>query len=284
MSVRILIIALFLIAPATLVAQHQHPPEHQLPPKPKPKPTPAKPSQPAQRPPAPSEAEATAWHVMQDGLLVGMFNRQGGPRGDTEFRAQNWWMGMLSRDVRKGSVTLTGMFSLDPATVGKAGYSEIFQVGEVLRGEPLVDRQHPHDLIMQLGAAWRVPLSDRTGLTISGGPIGEPALGPVAFMHRMSASENPTSPLGHHTLDSTHIAMGVINAAIDRGPVALEASLFNGREPDDDRWDVMDPGPLDSWSARLWLYPSAEWAVQVSHGFLKEPPPAVVMLTSTGRA
>jgi len=279
MYARALFIAWCLTLPASSAAQH--PPGHQHPPpkpaEPREKTPPPKPAKPApkaapQKPAEPSQtAEPPKWEFMQDGLLVGMFNHQGGPRGDTEFRAQNWWMGMLHRDLRKGTLTLTGMFSLDPATVGKAGYAELFQVGESLRGEPLVDRQHPHDLIMQLGAAWRVPLNARTGLTISGAPIGEPALGPVAFMHRPSAAENPASPLGHHTLDSTHISMGVINAAVDRGPVAIEASLFNAREPDDDRWDVIDPGPLDSWSARLWVYPAPEWAIQISHGFLKEP-------------
>jgi hypothetical protein len=211
------------------------------------------------------------WHLMQDGVLFGTFNRQGGPRGDTEFKAQNWWMGMWSRPLTQGSLQLNAMLSLDPATVGKRGYSELFQTGEVVDDRPLIDRQHPHDLVMQLAAVWRRPLTDRTTLTLAGGPIGEPALGPVAFMHRASAAENPTAPLGHHTMDSTHIGMGVITAALGRGPWTIETSLFNGREPDENRWDVMDPGALDSWSTRLWVRPTAEWELQVSHGFLREP-------------
>lgn len=207
---------------------------------------------------------------MQDGVVFGMFNHQGGPRGGDEFRVPNWWMGMFSRDVGKSKLTFTTMLSLDPATVGKQGYREIFQVGEAFEGRPLIDRQHPHDLFMQLAAVWRTPLTEKTGLTLAGGPAGEPALGPVAFMHRISAAENPFAPLGHHTFDSTHIAFGVVTAAVDHGPWTAEASVFNGREPDEERWDF-NFGKLDSVSGRLWYRPTPQWEFQVSSGRLVEP-------------
>jgi hypothetical protein len=162
------------------------------------------------------------------------------------------------------------MLSLDPATVGKAGYREIFQAGEALNGRPLIDRQHPHDLFMQLAAIWRVPVNESTGFTLAGGPVGEPALGPVAFMHRASAGDNPTAPLGHHTFDSTHIAFGVVTAAVDHGPWVVEGSVFNGREPDENRWDF-DFGRLDSVAGRLWYRPNDEWELQASSGRLKSP-------------
>ena len=216
------------------------------------------------------EPGASPWTFMQDGVVFGMFNHQGGPRGGDEFKVPNWWMGMFSRDVGKSKLTFTTMLSLDPATVGKQGYREIFQVGEAFEGRPLIDRQHPHDLFMQLAAVWRTPLSDKTGLTLAGGPAGEPALGPVAFMHRASAAENPFAPLGHHTFDSTHIAFGVVTAAVDHGPWTAEASVFNGREPDENRWDF-DFGKLDSVSGRVWYKPSPQWEFQVSSGRLVEP-------------
>jgi hypothetical protein len=217
-----------------------------------------------------AQMSEAGWHFMQDGVLFGTFNRQGSPRGDKELIAQNWYMGMASRNVGKGTFTLNGMFSLDPATVGKSGYAEIFQVGETLDGRPLIDRQHPHDFVMQLAGVWRIPLTDRTSLTIAGGPAGEPALGPVAFMHRASAAENPAAPLGHHTFDSTHISYGVITAAVDHGPWTVEGSLFNGREPDEDRWNL-EFGPLDSVSGRVWFRPNDRWELQASSGFLKQP-------------
>jgi hypothetical protein len=213
---------------------------------------------------------AEGWQFMQDGILFAELNHQGGPRGGNEFVVPNWWMGMANRDFSRGRLTLTSMFSLDPATVGKAGYREIFQAGEALNGRPLIDRQHPHDLFMQLAAVWRMPVAESTGFTLAGGPVGEPALGPVAFMHRASAADNPTAPLGHHTFDSTHIAFGVVTAAVDHGPWVVEGSLFNGREPDENRWDI-EFDRLDSFSGRLWYRPNDEWEFQASSGRLKNP-------------
>jgi hypothetical protein len=210
------------------------------------------------------------WHFMQDGVVFGMFNHQGGPRGGDEIKMPNWWMGMLTRKVRSSQFTLNTMLSLDPATAGKDGYGEIFQVGEVLDGRPLIDRQHPHDFFMQLAAIWRTPVTSTTGLTVAGGPAGEPALGPVAFMHRASAAENPLAPLSHHTFDSTHVAYGVITAAVDHGAWVVEGSVFNGREPDDRRWNF-DLGRLDSVSGRVWFRPTDEWELQVSTGHLTHP-------------
>ena len=212
----------------------------------------------------------SAWTFMQDGIVFVNFNHQGGPRGGNELVVPNWWMGMASRETARGRFTLNGMLSLDPGTVGSDGYRELFQAGEAFQGRPLIDRQHPHDFFMQLAAVWRMPLNDTSGFTLAGGPVGEPALGPVAFMHRASAGDNPAAPLGHHTFDSTHIAYGVVTAAVDRGPWVIEGSLFNGREPDEHRWDF-DFGALDSFSGRVWFKPNEEWEVQASSGRLKNP-------------
>jgi hypothetical protein len=214
---------------------------------------------------------ASAWTFMQDGVAWVMFNDQGSPRGETEVKAPNWWMGMFERRIGRATLTFDAMLSLDAATVGAQGYSHIFQVGETYQGNALIDHQHPHDFLMQAAAIWRQPFVRGTTLTLAGAPVGEPALGPVAFMHRSSAVENPMSPLGHHTMDSTHIAMGVLTASIEKGTVQVESSVFHGREPDEDRWDLMDPGPLDSWSIRGWWRPTRRWSAQVSYGYLTEP-------------
>src|SRR6185312_12142260 len=171
---------------------------------------------------------APGWQFMQDGAVFLMFNNQGGPRGETEIKAPNWWMGMASRKAGRGQLTLNLMLSLDPATVGAQGYSEIFQVGETYNGDPLIDHQHPHDFLMQASAVYRLPLTKGVRLTLAGAPVGEPALGPVAYMHRLSSYENPIAPLSHHTLDSTHVAMEVLSASIDRGPIQVEGSVFRG--------------------------------------------------------
>ena len=211
------------------------------------------------------------WTFMQDGVVFVTLNRQAKPMGATELGSQNWWMGMASRTAGNSLVTVRGMLSLEPLTLGGDGYSEIFQTGETYQGEALANRQHPHDFGMQLTAAWHLPVSHRTSITVAGGPVGEATLGPVAFMHRLSAAANPFAPLGHHTFDSTHIAKGVLGTRVDHGPLAVEASVFHGGEPDEHRWGIADVGPLDSWAARVWLQPDAHWAFQVSHGFLKTP-------------
>jgi hypothetical protein len=218
-----------------------------------------------------AKASSAQWHVMQDGVVFFNVNHQGSQRGGDELAVQNWWMGMAHRQAAGGTLRLSLMLSLEPATLGDDGYREIFQVGETLDGLPLIDRQHPHDFLMQAAVVWRTPLGRGYSLTLAGAPVGEPALGPVAFMHRASAFENPTAPLGHHTLDSTHIAMGVLTAGLDRGPWQVEGSLFRGREPDEQRWDLMDPGPLDSWSIRGWFRPNDAWTFQASHGQLADP-------------
>lgn len=213
---------------------------------------------------------ASGWQFMQSGSFDVIFNHQGGPRGGDETLSTNWWMGMWTRDIGSRRLTLTGMFSLDALTAGEDGYREIFQVGEELNGRPLIDRQHPHDFFMQLAAAWRTPLSDKTALTLAGGPAGEPALGPPAFMHRASVAEIPFAPLSHHIFDSTHISFGVATVAVDHGAWTIEASAFNGREPDQHRWDF-DFGRMDSVSARLWFRPTETWTVQLSSGRLVDP-------------
>ena len=209
--------------------------------------------------------------LMHDGVLFATFSHQTGPRGAGEFVSTDWLMGMAMRQAGPGLLTLTAMASLDRATTGPKGYRELFQVGESYHFVPLTDRQHPHDLLMQASVAWRIPLTEKTGMTLAGAPVGEAALGPVAFMHRASAAENSVAPLSHHTLDSTHISMGVITVAVDHGPWTVESSVFQSAEPDDNRWDLIDFGPLDSWSARVTYKASASWELQGSHGYLKNP-------------
>jgi len=215
-------------------------------------------------------AAQAGWQWMQDGNVFVMFNHQSSDRGGEEVVAPNWWMLMGSRKTSRGVLTFSGMFSLDALTVGNDGYRELFQTGETFEGQPVIDRQHPHDLFMGLSASWRVGLPATTTLTIKGGAVDAPALGPIPFMHRASAFDNPMAPLTHHLFDSTHIAFGVATAAIERGPWTLEGSVFNGREPDEHRWDF-DFGRMDSVSARLWFKPNAQWAFQVSTGHLASP-------------
>jgi hypothetical protein len=214
---------------------------------------------------------SSAWMLMAHGYAWGVYSDQGGPRGDAQASVLS--MAMLQAERRLGSdgarLQLRTMLSLDPL-MGACGYPLLLASGETAGGAPLVDRQHPHDFVMELSA--RVDLPFGRGVTgfVYGGPVAEPALGPSAFMHRGSARYNPEAPIGHHWFDSTHISFGVVTAGLRTGRLQLEASAFRGREPDESRWDIETPR-LDSWSVRGSWTPSPHWAAQVSFGRLESP-------------
>jgi hypothetical protein len=210
------------------------------------------------------------WLLMFHFNLVAGMNSQGGPRGVTKAESANWFMAMAYHKLGKGTLQLRGMFSAEPFTFPPGGSPLLFQTGETYKGLPLIDRQHPHDLFMELSAQYTLPLGEHgTWFTYFGYP-GEPALGPVAFMHRMSASENPSATLSHHLQDSTHISFGVLTTGFAYRWLKLEGSIFNGREPDENRYGF-DSHKWNSRSARLWIMPNKNWTFQISHGFLRSP-------------
>jgi hypothetical protein len=157
--------------------------------------------------------------------------------------------------------------------VGRCGYPDLLATGEFCRGEALHDRQHPHDLFMELAAEYRRAIAPDLAISLYGGPAAEPALGPVAYPHRVSAMADPLAPISHHWQDATHIAFGVVTAGVFGRRWKVEGSVFNGREPDERRYDL-DLGALDSYSGRVWFLPTDRLALQVSVGRLNEVEPA----------
>ena len=208
------------------------------------------------------------WMMMLHGYAWGVYTDQGGPRGANEAYVQSMAMLSASHDLGSGArVELRSMFSLEPL-MGSRGYPNLFATGESADGAtPLIDRQHPHDLFMELSGRVDVDVAPGTSLFVYGGPVAEPALGPSAFMHRASARYLPDSPITHHWFDSTHISFGVVTTGIATPHWQIEGSAFRGREPDQHRWDIETP-KLDSWSVRATWTPSPAWAVQVSHGYI----------------
>jgi hypothetical protein len=212
---------------------------------------------------------ADAWMVMAHGYAWGVYTNQSGPRGDDKTYVQSMAMLTAERQFEGGRFQFKSMLSLEPL-MSNRGYPNLFATGETAGGEPLVDRQHPHDLFMELAARVDFDIAEDASVFLYGGPVGEPALGPSAFMHRGSAKLNPEAPITHHWFDSTHITYGVATAGILTRQFQLEGSIFTGREPDEDRWNIEKPR-FDSWSVRATFNPSPEWALQFSHGFLKQP-------------
>jgi hypothetical protein len=180
-------------------------------------------------------------------------------------------MAMAQRDLNLTShVGVRTMISFDPITEGGNGYPLLFQTGETFEGEPLIDRQHPHELFSELAVIYGRSIGERAGFFAYLGFPGEPALGPPVFMHRPSALHLPDSPLGHHWQDATHILFGVATVGFRYDVFKLDGSVFTGREPDENRFDFDRPR-FDSYSLRLAANPNDRWALQVSRGFLKEP-------------
>jgi hypothetical protein len=214
-----------------------------------------------------------AWELMAHGNVFAQFLSDSGDRGSDQLGSINWVMGMAHRGLRGGRLGFRGMVSLEPWMIGGCGYPDLLATGERCNGQPIHDRQHQHDLFMEIAAQYDRPLGGSTRWQVYGGPVGEPALGPVAYPHRISAVPNPLAPIGHHWLDATHITFGVVTGAVYGDRWKAEASAFNGREPDEQRTDF-DLGALDSASARLWLLPTANLAVQISAGQLSEAEPS----------
>lgn len=230
-----------------------------------------------------TSANAAAWPMpmvtLHPGSWEAMFmgngfladTQQSGPRGGDKLYSPNWFMTALQhRAGARGAFEADLMLSLDPATITGERYPLLFQTGETAYGKPIVDGQHPHNFIMALGFHYAYQLTGSTILSVYFAPVGDPALGPVAFPHRASAMELPQATISHHWQDSTHISDEVVTVGIEHKKLRLEASGFHGGEPGENRW-ILQAGPIDSWAARLWFFPTKNWAAQVSMGRITHP-------------
>jgi hypothetical protein len=283
--------------PAPAWAQHQHMPGMQMPMPEKPraekKPKPEEPSHemhvtgalgtyPMER-----ESSGTAWQpdssehmgvmamsgdwtLMGHGILNLVYDHQSGPRGDDKVFASGMLMGMARRPLGNGTLQLRASLSPDPL-MGARGYPLLLAGGETANGrDRLIDRQHPHDLFMELSGSVSQNIGAKSSVFVYAGLPGEPAFGPPAFMHREAAMDSPEAPITHHWLDSTHISFGVLTVGLVLDGVKVEVSRFNGREPDQHRWNI-ETGPLDSTSVRLSWNPTRTMALQGSWGHFVEP-------------
>lgn len=216
-------------------------------------------------------AQHGGWMIMSHALLNGVYDWQDGPRGDEKAFIAGMFMTSAQHDVgRNGTLNLRAMLSPDPL-MGDRGYPLLLATGETANGTtPLIDRQHPHDLFMELSASYAQRFGAHDSVFLYGGLPGEPAFGPPAFMHRMSAMDSPEAPISHHWLDSTHITFGVLTAGWVHDNWKIEASRFHGREPDQDRYDI-ETGDLDSSAVRVSWNPTARLSLQASWADITSP-------------
>jgi hypothetical protein len=211
-----------------------------------------------------------SWMFMFHSEVFLAAEQETGASGGDKVFSTNWFMPMAQRPLGPGQLTLRTMLSLEPATVTGRFYPELFQQGETAFGKPLVNGQHPHNFFMEVAALYDWKLGRNALLSFYAAPVGDPAMGPPAYAHRVSASEDPIAPLGHHLQDSTHIADDVVTAGLTYKWLRIEASGFHGREPDEFRWDI-DSGKIDSWSTRLTVQPGQNWSAQYSFAHLTSP-------------
>jgi hypothetical protein len=210
------------------------------------------------------------WTLMAHGVLNLVYDHQSGPRGDDKVFPSGMLMGMARRPLGHGTVQFKAMLSPDPL-MGKRGYPLLLASGETANGiDPLIDRQHPHDFFMELSASISQNIGEKGSVFLYGGLPGEPAFGPPAFMHREAIMDSPEAPITHHWLDSTHISFGVLTGGVVLDRFKLEVSRFNGREPDQHRWNI-ETAPLDSTAVRLSWNPTRTLSLQGSWGYFKEP-------------
>jgi len=215
------------------------------------------------------------WELMVHGAVFATYNQQGGPRGAGKAESVNYLMAMEQHRLWSGTLLFRQMFSAESLTSPHPGFPLLFQTGETYHGQPLVDHQHPHNVFAELSILYTVPVGRKISWLLYGGPSAEPALGPVTYIHRQSASEDPAAPLSHHLQDSTHTSFGVVTTGFifdgsKLGPFKVEGSAFNGHEPNEQRWSIQ-LAPLDSWSFRLSAAPTRNWTAQYSYGRLLHP-------------
>jgi hypothetical protein len=212
-----------------------------------------------------------AWNTMLMGVGFLVETQQSGPRGGDKLYSPNWFMASAEHRLgTAGAFQFDLMLSLDPATITGERYPLLFQTGETAYGKPLVDAQHPHNFIMGIGLHYARQFGEDTTVELYAALVGDPALGPTAYPHRASAMELPEATISHHWQDSTHISDDVVTLGLQYRKFKLEASGFHGAEPGENRW-IIPQGPIDSWSGRLWFFPTKYWAAQVSFGRLTHP-------------
>jgi len=268
----LLFICLLAAAPASAQVQGEEPVEHQH----------------------AAHPDDSSWSWTTDANFFFGYNYQQRKFADFwAWESQNWMMVSGERSIGAGRLTLTGMFSLEPWTIGRLVYAhgvngperlfaytnvgervplggspQVFQTGESYLGAPYINYQHPHDLFMGLGATYRFQ-GGPAKYTLGADLVGSPALGPTSFMHRESARDNPSVPLTHHYMDSTHITTGVVRGGVEVGQLMVETSAFRGEEPDENRLNIDTPR-LNSWSARA-TWRRGPWQAQFSGGHLHQP-------------
>jgi len=214
------------------------------------------------------------WTLMLHGVGYGQYDRQGTIHGDQQLGLADWEMATAAHALGDGLLRVDAATSLEPSVLGARGYPELLQSGGTFDGARLANRQHPNALVMAFAASYEHSLTSELATSVYVAAVGEPALGPVDYMHRPSAAVDPFAPIGHHWQDATCAANGVVTGGLYSHLVKLEGSIFNAREPLGTLYGVDYAGArLDSYAARLTVLPTGRVAASAWAGYLYDDDP-----------
>jgi hypothetical protein len=209
------------------------------------------------------------WQVMIHGNVFGDFIRESGSRGNWQLGSVNWLMARAVHALAGGTLGVHTMVSAEFLTLTRAGYPQLLQVAQPYRGGTLTDRMHPHELIGEAAVTYEHDVIRGLGASLYLAAAGEPALGPVTYLHRPSAANDPIAPLSHHAQDETHERFGVATIGLFTRHARFEASAFNGNHPDDVHTNLELSGDrFNSFSTRITLNPASQWSVSASAAFI----------------
>jgi hypothetical protein len=213
------------------------------------------------------------WGLLFHGNLYTGYNWYSSDRGGQRFMGRNTLMGALFRTFKQSELLLRLAMSFEPLTIGPRGYPQILQTGQTSNGKRIHDTMYALDFFRELAVTYQWEVTPKWAGLVYAALAGEPALGPVTFTQRVSASADPLAPLGFQAQEASHASFGVLTVGAFTRKLKLEASWFNGEVPGRYRFRISLRKP-DSYSLRATWNPGAHWSMQASYGFLEKPVPS----------
>jgi hypothetical protein len=210
------------------------------------------------------------WGLMLNGNIYTGYDYYSSDRGGKRFFGRNTLVGAFFRTFEHSEWLFRAALSLEPLTIGKRGYPQVLQSGQTAEGDRVHDRMYALDFFRELAATYSWEVSKEWGAMFYTALAGEPAIGPVTFTQRVSASPDPLAPLGFVAQESSHASFGVLTVGAFTRDLKLEASWFNGALPGNHRYTLAIRRP-DSYAARVSWNPFTWLSTQVSYAYLGNP-------------
>ena len=172
------------------------------------------------------------WTLSASGQLFGVYSNRSVPRGRDKIFSTNWVMALAaSRRAGPGTLTFRSMLSAGTRHHYRQALPADLRHRRNRQRRPHHQRPAPARFLHGACRAVQDRARQSSAIHFYGGPRGEPSLGPPAYPHRASASENPIPQIFHHMQDSTHIATNVITAGVSADPSPGKYRAFTVASP-----------------------------------------------------